>query len=412
MKLYCQPICFIAMGVAWGDCHEICAAAFPWRLAQKRGNSMWNRLLRFLRIPSEIREEFWLDTLQKNRLSLLVICTMIFGMEVYNIVRVLVWSPSGLGTLNNRIYFGMYCALILCAGAYLLLRWLLRDAAIRTQLAIQFGGALFALLWHVCLNAYDLNREPDGDISVYMTAILGVAVFVQMPSAFSFLSLAGAYALFVLLASSCLSNGAILNMTFSTIVAVAIALTRCRNTVIVLSQRREINEINLQLQSLLQKDPLTGLLNKAAFEKKAAVHLAQVERDGGLTMLMADLDDFKDVNDRYGHPCGDYVLKETAEKLQAAFPDAVEIGRIGGDEFAVMLYTGDPAALETDSRRLIEMLSGVEWKGACIGPQCSIGICRISRTGVSYEQLYEKVDRTLYRAKRQGKGRCCVSELA
>ena len=129
-------------------------------------------------------------------------------------------------------------------------------------------------------------------------------------------------------------------------------------------------------------------------------------------MLMADLDDFKDVNDRSGHPCGDYVLKETAEKLQAAFPDAVEIGRIGGDEFAVMLYTGDPAALETDSRRLIEMLSGVEWKGACIGLQCSIGICRISRTGVSYEQLYEKVDRTLYRAKRQGKGRCCVSELA
>ena len=110
---------------------------------------MRGKIRDFLRIPPEILPAFRQDTLQKNRLSLLVIAAMIFGMEVYNIVRVLVWSPSGLGTLNNRIYFGMYCALILCAGAYLLLRWLLRDAAIRTQLAIQFGGALFALLWHV-----------------------------------------------------------------------------------------------------------------------------------------------------------------------------------------------------------------------------------------------------------------------
>ena len=399
------------MGVAGGIAAKFALPRFFRRLALKRGKYMWNRLLRFLRIPLDIREEFWLDTLQKNRLSLLVICTMIFGMEVYNIVRVLFWSPSGLGTLNNRIYFGMYCALILCAGAYLLLRWLLRDAAIRTQWDIQFGSALFALLWHVCLNAYDLSREPDGDVSIYMTAILGVAVFVQMPSAFSFFSLAGAYALFVLLAGSYLSDGAILNMTFSTIVAVAVALTRCRHTVIVLSQRREINEINLQLQSLLQKDPLTGLLNKAAFEKNTAVHLSQVKEDGGLTMLMVDLDDFKGVNDRHGHPCGDYVLKETAEKLRIAYPDAAEIGRIGGDEFAVVLYTGDPVMLEADSCWLIEMLSAVEWKGVCVGLQCSIGICRIFRTGVSYGQLYEEVDRTLYRAKRQGKGRCCISEL-
>ena len=166
------------------------------------------------------------------------------------------------------------------------------------------------------------------------------------------------------------------------------------------------------MQALLEKDPLTGLLNKSAFEKKADTRLRAASGAEGLTMMMVDLDDFKGINDRLGHPCGDYVLQQTAQRLQNAFPTAAEIGRIGGDELAVMLYTGDPAALETDSRRLIEMLSGVEWKGACIGLQCSIGICRISRTGVFYEQLNEKVDRTLYRAKRQGKGRCCVSELA
>ena len=75
----------------------------------------------FFRIPTEIRAEFWQDTLQKNQLSLLVICLMILGMELFNMARVLFWSDSGLGTLNNRIYFSMYCALCLAAVLYLLL---------------------------------------------------------------------------------------------------------------------------------------------------------------------------------------------------------------------------------------------------------------------------------------------------
>ena len=83
----------------------------------------------FLRIPPEIREEFWQNSLQKNRLSLLVICIMIFGMELYNMARVLFLSSSGLGTLNNRIYFGMYCSLLLAAALSLALLQLTRRAS-------------------------------------------------------------------------------------------------------------------------------------------------------------------------------------------------------------------------------------------------------------------------------------------
>ena len=57
----------------------------------------------FFSVPEELRPAFWQDTLYKNRLSLLVICIMIFGMELFNMARVLLWSSSGLGTLNNRI---------------------------------------------------------------------------------------------------------------------------------------------------------------------------------------------------------------------------------------------------------------------------------------------------------------------
>ena len=75
---------------------------------------------RIFQIPPEIREDFWQDTIKRNRLSLLVICIMIFGMELFNMLRVLFWSASGLGTVNNRIYFTMYFLLWMSAAIYLL----------------------------------------------------------------------------------------------------------------------------------------------------------------------------------------------------------------------------------------------------------------------------------------------------
>ena len=73
--------------------------------------------------------------------------------------------------------------------------------------------------------------------------------------------------------------------------------------------------MNRQLQALLEKDPLTGLLNKSAFEEKTAARLRSANGSDGLTLLMVDLDDFKGINDRFGHPCGDYVLQQTAPKV-------------------------------------------------------------------------------------------------
>ena len=95
------------------------------------------RLKQFFQIPPEIRAEFLQDTLRRNRLSLLVICIMIFGMELFNMLQVLLWSSSGLGTANNRIYFTMYFLLWIAAAVYLCLRWLLRRGAPRIQWAVQ-----------------------------------------------------------------------------------------------------------------------------------------------------------------------------------------------------------------------------------------------------------------------------------
>ena len=134
---------------------------------------MGEKIRNFLRVPPEILPAFRQDAFQKNRLSLLVISVMIFGMEAYNIARVLFMSRSGLATANNRFYFGMYCALLLAAVIYLVFCRFMRGAKLTSRLRIQYACVAFAFLWHICLNAYDLMRDPDGEVSIYMTAMLG-----------------------------------------------------------------------------------------------------------------------------------------------------------------------------------------------------------------------------------------------
>ena len=160
---------------------------------------MKHRIRSFFAIPPEIRPDFWQAAYQRNRLSVLVICIMIFGMELFNMARVLFWSSAGLGTLNNRIYFGLYCTLFLSAVLCLLLGFLLRGRSLRCQLAVQYGGVLFFLLWHVCLNAYDLFRDPQAEIGLYYTAVLGLSVFILMPAAPALLMHGSAYALLMAL---------------------------------------------------------------------------------------------------------------------------------------------------------------------------------------------------------------------
>ena len=123
---------------------------------------MKEKLLDFLKIPSDICEAYWRETLEKNRISVLAICVIIFGAEIYNIARVLFWSPSGLGTFNNRIYFGMYCILLVLAALVLVLQHLLRKGPPRVQWGVQYGFILLTFLWHIGLNVYDLMGTPYG----------------------------------------------------------------------------------------------------------------------------------------------------------------------------------------------------------------------------------------------------------
>ena len=373
---------------------------------------MCKQMIDFLTIPPAIRTEYWKEALRKNKISLHVICIIIFGAELFNIFRVLFLSRSDLDTRNNRIYFGMYCAPIAIAVLALVLQHVVRKAERSLQWAVQYGSILLIFLWHVCLNAYDLTRDPAAEFTIFVTAVLGIAIFIQMPSLFSAACLGTGYALFLALAGDALESGEKVNLTITWVVALAISFTSSHHAVISLSQRREINQINAQLRRLLQKDPLTGLLNKKAAQTCVEQKLAQVSEGRPVALYMIDLDDFKKANDGYGHPCGDYVLMETAWKLRIIFPEAAGIGRIGGDEFTVVLTdVTDRRKLEQLGHQLIREISKISWKNQRLNISCSIGICLINQPKTPYEQAYRRADRCLYEAKWQGKGCCRLCEI-
>ncbi len=361
----------------------------------------------FFVIPSEVLPEFWNVAFQRNRISLLVICIMIFGMEIFNIARVLFMSASGLASLNNRIYFGLYCTLLALAVLYLLLSYLFRNRQTWLNCVIQYGAAWSFLVWHVLINAYDLMRNPDAEVMIYVTATLGLAIFILMPAKYALVLYGTAYPIFLILTGSILTSGDKLNLTFTTIVALATSLTSCHHHTTMISQRMEISRINEKLRFLAQQDALTGLLNKTVFQHRVESHL----QEEGAVLLIMDLDDFKSVNDQYGHPCGDFVLKEVAVCIGAAFPDAIDISRIGGDEFAVLITNMTESSLRTAAQDLIQKVSEITWREQNVDVGCSIGGCRIGHTAVTYAQLYSEADRALYQAKARGKRQLRLNQL-
>ena len=172
----------------------------------------------FLEMPPDILPEFQQTALRYNRISMLVICIMIFVMELFNMARVLFWTSAKLSTLNNRIYFTLYCSLFVIAALYLILSFLLRGGHQRAELALQYSAAALMLIWHVCINIYDLTRSASAEIGIYYTAILGLSIFILMPAWYALVLFLSGWGLFIGLAGPLLSSGDQINITFTTIV--------------------------------------------------------------------------------------------------------------------------------------------------------------------------------------------------
>lgn len=166
-------------------------------------------------------------------------------------------------------------------------------------------------------------------------------------------------------------------------------------------------EVNLRIH----KDGLTGVFNRAYFDSQFPLELERARRSQGpLTLVLADLDHFKIVNDRYGHPAGDRVLKMVARRLQEALRRIDHVCRVGGEEFALILTdTPAEAAHEVVGRLLdAEYRESVDEEGHTrqIPVTFSAGAVTFPGAGLDPFELYRKADAMLYLSKDLGRDQC------
>lgn len=164
-----------------------------------------------------------------------------------------------------------------------------------------------------------------------------------------------------------------------------------------------------ELRLLATTDPLTGLQNRHAFVKRGVSLLKSAQRyNRQCSALMLDIDHFKRINDTYGHAFGDAVLKAVAEELSHGLREVDLLGRLGGEEFAVILPETDPLQALQVAERLrnaVQALAFTCADGSRLGLTMSIGAAERLPGEMRLEDLLARADRALYRAKAGGRNR-------
>jgi diguanylate cyclase (GGDEF)-like protein len=184
-------------------------------------------------------------------------------------------------------------------------------------------------------------------------------------------------------------------------------------------QLRALNEelekkVEERTEALLRRaetDQLTGLLNRGAITRRLQELLALAQRGGRpLAVIIADGDRFKDCNDRGGHPYGDRILQFLARALIDPSRDTDQIGRMGGDEFLLVLPDTDARGAVRLCRRVARYIKEKReetWADLPV-PSLSFGIAVYPNCATSYDGLIRTADQAMYRAKREGADRWCL----
>lgn len=159
-------------------------------------------------------------------------------------------------------------------------------------------------------------------------------------------------------------------------------------------------EIYRRLNKHVKRDIFTGLYNKVFFARTIQ---KWINRGRSFHFFVLDIDDFKNINDTYGHMVGDEIILHMAHSLKKTFPNQTMISRFGGDEFVFALRNTKEDKFAT----WLNQLQNLEYKtddGKFIKFTVSIGVCE-SSTHKEYKELYHKADESLYMSKKLGKGR-------
>lgn len=181
-------------------------------------------------------------------------------------------------------------------------------------------------------------------------------------------------------------------------------LERLEGVILDISERKRLEE---QVEFLAYHDELTELPNRTMFKKQFDRYLSEGAQL--LAIMFIDLDNFKEVNDEFGHSAGDYLLREIAGRLSGQIRNEDIACRIGGDEFLLMLAGSDAKRASVVAERILSNLSRpVEYRGRQLIVTPSIGVCVHEGGPCDLDVLIHKADEAMYEAKREGRNQYFV----
>lgn len=281
--------------------------------------------------------------------------------------------------------------------------------------------SVLVVAWAVALTVMD--QAISRSISPFVNAVVGIAiVFLLRPRSALVILVAGwcalARALGLTTEDRALLTTNRMNAASACVLALLVSVLLWRRFAQAELLQRALAESNRQLElqraeleKLATRDPLTGLLNRREFVRQAEQALAHARRQGSaLALLMVDLDHFKSVNDHFGHPVGDEVLRHVSALMAQSVRHTDSLARFGGEEFVLLLpdTPADAAWHLADTLRQQLADTPVAALGGAV--TASIGLaCLPSGSALALDGLLRQADEALYEAKRQGRNRTVLA---
>jgi diguanylate cyclase len=179
-------------------------------------------------------------------------------------------------------------------------------------------------------------------------------------------------------------------------------------------KHEQLRHANQQLAHMASTDWLTTCLNRGAFTGLVMDHLdRRVTDNAGGALLVVDADDFKSVNDRFGHDRGDEALRHIADAIRLAIRSTDVVGRLGGEEFGIFLGGADLAAADHVAERVRHAVASISFRPNGIACPLSVSIGGAAYTTCTdFSDLYRLADQRLYDAKNTGRDRVAMMQAA
>lgn len=361
------------------------------------------------------------DALAVNLRRGLVLCPVLSAVNVLGAVVLAFQLAGGVTEAAAQWKWALliaHIAMAMSMAAFGFLTFKLRHAhrAPHTVWLVR-GCAAMAMGIAIGIVAVDQWVTPNITAYVLPCLMLGLAVYLR-PTESGVIYVASYVGFYLAIGETQTNPDQLLSNRLNGLVACvmgwALSVLLWRKFITIALQQALLEKVNAELQSkqrdlerLTRLDGLTGLYNRRTFVELTELELVRAQRQGSATaILLLDLDHFKRVNDTWGHPAGDAVLKNVAAVVTQSVRSTDLVGRLGGEEFIILL----PGTTVIAARKLAEKVrarleaSPTQFEQTTIRTTSSIGLAGTTAAEKrDFDSLYNDADKALYMAKQRGR---------